>query len=123
MRTFFHWRAMSKRPEEYYPKINNLLNALSKYIQKKATSEPFDKIKMTRNPTRHLIKLIKIHKNQEKRLLNEKLRNLVGRWRKASSNINAKYLKTKIIFIIKANLEESQKKKSIIKIFDKMEIK
>ena len=26
MRAFFHWRAMSKKPEEYYPKINHLIN-------------------------------------------------------------------------------------------------
>ena len=50
MRAFFHWRAMSKRPEEYYPKINNLLNTLAKNIKKAAAEEPFDKIKNARNP-------------------------------------------------------------------------
>ena len=122
MRAFFHWRAMSKRPEEYYPRITNLLNSISKYIKKKATSEPFDKIKITRNPTRYLLKLIKINNNHEKRLLNGKLRNLLGRWRKASGNINVKNLRTKIIYNIKKNLEDSDKKKLLSKYLTKWKL-
>ena len=72
MRAFFHWRAMSKRPEEYYPKINNLLQVLTKNIKNAATEEPFDKIRNTRNPNRYLLKVIKNYKNQEKRALDGK---------------------------------------------------
>ena len=89
---------MSKRPEEYYPKINNLLNTLAKNIKKAAAEEPFDKIKNARNPNRYLTKLIKNYKNQENRNLNGKLRNLLGRWRKAIGDSYSKNLKnTEII--------------------------
>ena len=115
MRAFFHWRAMSKKPEEYYPRVNNLLNALEKYIKKKAVSEPFDLIKITRNPTRHLLKLVKNYDNQEKRLLDGKLRNLLGRWRKAASDTGAKDLKARILYNIKVYLDEAQKKKLLSK--------
>ena len=119
MRAFFHWRALSKRPEEYYPKMNNLLNSIKKYIKKKATGDPFDKIKISINPTRYLLKVLKINNNQGKRLLEGKLRNLLGRWRKATSDNNAKDLKTKIIYNIKVNLEESFKKKLLSKYLTK----
>ena len=122
MRAFFHWRAMSKKPEEYYPRINNLLNSLAKYAKKKATSEPFDLIKISRNPTRHLMKLIKNYDNQEKRLLNGKLRNLLGRWRKAASDTNAKDLKARILYNIKVYLDELQKKKLLSKYLTKWKL-
>ena len=69
---------MSKRPEEYYPKINNLIKVLSKNIKKCATEEPFVRIRNTRNPDRYLQKIIKKYKNQEKRALYGKLRNFWG---------------------------------------------
>ena len=115
MRAFFHWRAMSKRPEEYYPKINNLLNTLAKNIKKAASDEPFDKIKNARNPERYLLKVIKNYKNQENRLLNGKLRNLLGRWRKAIGDSNTKNLKTKIIYKLKAFLDDGNRKKLLSK--------
>ena len=59
MKAFFHWRAMSKKPEEYYPKINNLLNTIAKNVKKNATKEPFDKIRNSINPNRYLNKLLK----------------------------------------------------------------
>ena len=115
MRAFFHWRAMSKRPEEYYPKINNLLNTLAKNIKKAASEEPFDKIKNTRNPNRYLTKLIKNYKNQENRNLNGKLRNLLGRWRKSIGDSYSKDLKTKIIYKLKAYLDDGNRKKLLSK--------
>ena len=115
MRAFFHWRAMSKRPEEYYPKINNLLNTLAKNIKKSATEEPFDKILNTRNPNRYLNKLIKNYKNQENRNINGKLRNLLGRWRKAIGNSYSKDLKAKIIYNLRAYLDDGQRKKLLSK--------
>ena len=115
MRAFFHWRAMSKRPEEYYPKINNLINTIAKNVKKSATEEPFDKIKNTRNPNRYLNKLIKNYKNQEKRNLDGKLRNLLGRWRKAIGDSNTKSLKTKILYKLKTFLDDGQRKKLLAK--------
>ena len=119
IKAFFHWKSMTKKPEEYYPKINNLLNSITKYIKKKVTEEPFDKIKMTVNPTRYLLNIIKNYDNQEQRLLNGKLRNLLGRWRKASSDIHGKNLKARLIYNIKTNLDESQKKKLLLKYLTK----
>ena len=115
MRAFFHWRAMSKRPEEYYPRINNLLNIIAKNIKKSATEEPFDKIRNTRNPNRYLTKLIKIYKNQENRSLDGKLRNLLGRWRKAIIDNKSKTLKTKILIQLKSYLDDGNKKKLLSK--------
>ena len=115
MRAFFHWRAMSKRPEEYYPKINNLLKVISKSIKNAASEEPFDKIRNTRNPERYLLKVIKNYKNQEKRALDGKLRNLLGRWRKAIGDSNSKDLKTKIIYKLKLFLDDGQRKKLLSK--------
>ena len=119
MRAFFHWRAMSKRPEDYYPKMKNLLDSIKKYIKNKTTREPFDKIKISINPTRYLLKVLKNNNNQQKRLLEGKLRNLLGRWRKAAGDINIKDLKTKIIYNIKVNLEDSQRKKLLSKYLTK----
>ena len=115
MRAFFHWRAMSKRPEEYYPKINNLLNVLSKNIKKAATDEPFDKIRNSKNPYRYLQKIIKNYKNQEKRALDGKLRNLLGRWRKAIGDTKTKTLKTKIIYKLREYLDDGNRKKLLSK--------
>jgi hypothetical protein len=119
MRAFYHWKSMIKKPDEYYPNVNNLLNSISKYITKKATNQPFSKIKMTRNPTRRLLNVFKNYKNQEKRLLDGKLRNLLGRWRSASNVIKSKNLKTKIIFNIKTYLDESKKKRLLLKYLTK----
>ena len=106
---------MSKRPEEYYPKINNLIKVLSKNIKNCATEEPFDRIRNTRNPDRYLQKIIKKYKNKEKRAMDGKLPNLLGRGRKAIGDSNAKTLKTKIIFKIREYLDDSQRKKLLSK--------
>ena len=55
---------------------------MTKYAKKKLCDQPFDLIKITRNCHRILKKIVKNYENQEKRLLNGKLRNLFGRWRK-----------------------------------------
>ena len=115
MRAFFHWRAMSKRPEEYYPRINNLLQTIAKNVKKSATEEPFDKIRITRNPNRYLTKIIKNYKNQEKRVLDGKLRNILGRWRRAIGQHNTKNLKTKIIYKLKTYLDDGNRKKLLAK--------
>ena len=119
IKTFFHWKAMSRKPEEYYPRINNLINTIKRYIKKKASSEPFDKIKKSINPTRYLLKLIKNRKNQDSRLLTQKLRNILGRWRKSVVDNNSTNLKTKIMYNIKLNIKESEKKKLLSKYFTK----
>jgi len=101
MKAFFHWRAMSKKPEEYYPRMNNLLNTIAENIKKNISREPFNKIKNSKNPKRYLDKILKNYKNQEKRLLNGKMRNLFGRWRKKIVDKNAKKLKTRMIYNLK----------------------
>ena len=117
IRAFYRWKVMTKKPDEYYPKVNNLLNSLKKYVTKRAVSSPFDQIKITRNPTRYLLKILKNYKNQENRILNGKLRNIIGRWRSGTNDNNTKNLKTKILYNIKIYLDESQKKKLLSKYF------
>ena len=110
---------MSKKPEEYYQKINNLLNSIKKFVQKQATKDPFDKIKASKNPERYLLKLLKNRKNQDNRLLDGKLRNLMGRWRKITTDDNATDLKAKILYNLKIYLDESNKKKILSKYLTK----
>ena len=119
MKAFFHWRAMSKKPEEYYPRINNLLNTIAKIIKKNISREPFEKIYNTINPKRYLQKILKSYQNQEKRLLNGKLRNLLGRWRKNVMDKNAKVLKTRLLYNLKIYLNENDKKKLLSKYLTK----
>ena len=119
IKAFFWWRAMSKKPEEYYPRLNNLLNILAKNIKKSGTKEPFDKIKDSRNPERYLLKVINNYKNQEKRRLNNLFISLFGRWKKAISDSNIKDLKTKIIYNFKFYQNEGQKKKLLSKYLTK----
>ena len=119
MKAFYHWKAMSKKPDEYYPRMNNLLNLIKNYITKNATYEPFEKIKMSKNPERYLLKVLKNIKNQENRTLNGKLRNLFGRWRKLAMDGIADDLKTKILYNLKVYLDEKQKKKLLAKYFTK----
>ena len=82
MKAFFRWKNMCRKPEEYYPKITQGFNILTKYTKKQLCNEPFDRIAISRNFERPLTKIFKSYKNQEKRLLNGKMRNLLGRWRK-----------------------------------------
>ena len=119
MSAFFHWRAMSKKDEEYYPKINNLLNTIAKNVKNNAVKEPFDKIRNSHNPTRYLQKLLKNYKNQEQRALRDKMRNLLGRWRKNTVDENAKKLKTRMLYNLKVYLNENDKKKLLSKYFTK----
>ena len=102
---------MSKKDEEYYPKINNLLNTIAKNIKNNAVKEPLDKIRNTINPTRHLNKLLKNYKNQEQRKLQDKMRNLLQRWRKNLLDEDAKKLNTRMKKKKKIYLNENDKKK------------
>ena len=122
IRAFYHWRAMSKKPEEYYPKINNLLNSIKNYVTKRASNEPFGKIKNSRNPTSNLLKIMNIRNKQEKTLLIGKLGNLLGRWRSVSIDTFAKKLKTRILYNIKIYLDESEKKKLLSKYLTKWQL-
>ena len=119
IKAFFYWRALSKKDEEYYPKINNLLTTIAKNIKKNAVKEPFDNIKNSRNPTRYLKKILKNYKNQEQRILKDKMRNLLGRWRKNNQSKNAKLLKTRMLYNLKIYLNENEKKKLLSKYFTK----
>ena len=116
---FFHWRVMSKKDEEYYPKINNLLNTIAKNVKNNAVKEPLDKIKNSINPTRYLQKVLKNYKNQEQRALRDKMRNLLGRWRKNLVDNKEKILKTRMLYNLKIYLNEKDKKKLLSKYFTK----
>ena len=63
---------------QYYPKIIPVFNILIKY--KKIYEYPFELISIRRNFLRLLNKLFRGVRNEDKRLLNEKLLNLFERW-------------------------------------------
>ena len=117
IKAFFYWRAMTRKDEEYYPKMNHLLDTISKVIKQNVSKEAFDKINNNRNPNRFLHKLLKNYKNQEKRFLKDKMRNLLGRWRKNIQNKNAKLLKTRMLYNLKLYLNENKKMKLLSKYF------
>jgi hypothetical protein len=62
LKSFFKWKNMARNPEDYYPKITNLLDKLTKNIKQKQLKEPFDKIKQARNYTRKGLSLLKNYK-------------------------------------------------------------
>ena len=64
---------------QYYPKIIPVFNILIKY-NKKIYEYPFELISIRRNFLRLLNKLFRGVRNEDKRLLNEKLLNLFERW-------------------------------------------
>ena len=122
MKAFFRWRIMCKKPEEYYPRINNALNILAHKIKKDNCDEPFKKIQFTRNFTRPMTKLFKNYKNQQNRLLNGKMRNLFQRWRKRISDYNVKITKTNLIYRTKANIDKNMKGKLLAKYFTRWKL-
>ena len=122
MKAFFKWKIMCKKPEEYYPKINSGFNILSHYFKKNLCDEPLSKIKYHRNFTRPLKKILKNYKNQRDRLLNGKLRNLFGRWRKLIGDKNIKELKTNIIYKTKNYLDNNMKIKLLSKYFTRWKL-
>ena len=122
MKAFFRWKNMCRKPEEYYPKITRGFNILTKYSKKQLCQEPFDLISITRNFERPLTKILKNIKNQEQRLLNGKLRNLFGRWRKKIGDKNIKELKTNLIYKTKNNLENNLRIKTLAKYFTRWKL-
>ena len=122
MKAFFKWRALCRKPEEYYPKITQGFSLLRNYFKKNLCDEPFSRIFYHRNFTRPLNRILKNYKNQEKRLLNGKLRNLLGRWRKLIGNENIKDLKTNIIYKTKNYLNNNMKLKLLSKYFTRWKL-
>jgi len=122
MKAFFRWKNMCRKPEEYYPKITRGFNLLSKYSKKQLCQEPFELISIHRNFQRPLTKIFKSIQNQEKRLLNGKLRNLFGRWRKKIGDKNIKDLKTNLIYKTKNNLENNLRIKTLAKYFTRWKL-
>ena len=122
MKAFFKWKNMCRKPEEYYPKITRGFNLLTKYSIKNLCQKPFDLIYINRNFERPLTKIFKNIKNQEKRLLNGKLRNLFGRWRKKIGDKNIKELKTNLIYKTKNNLENNLRIKTLAKYFTRWKL-
>ena len=122
MKAFFRWKVLCRKPGEYYPKITRGFNLINKYSKKKLCEEPFDLIYIYRNLERPLKKIIKNYENQEERLLNGKLRNLFGRWRKIINDENIKDLKGNILFKTKINLENHLRLKTLAKYFTRWKI-
>ena len=122
MKAFFRWKNMCRKPDEYYPKITRGFNILTKYSKKQLCQKPFELIYINRNFERPLQKIFKNIKNQEKRILNGKLRNLFGRWRKKIGDKNIKELKTNIIYKTKNNLENNLRIKTLAKYFTRWKL-
>ena len=122
MKAFFKWKILCRKPDEYYPKITKGLDLLTKHFKKNLCDEPFSKISYYRNFSRPLNKIIKNYKNQEDRLLNGKLRNLFGRWRKMIGDENVKDLKTNIIYKTKNYLKNNMKTKLLSKYFTRWKL-
>ena len=122
MKAFFRWRTLCRKPDEYYPKITRGFDILTKYSKRKLCEEPFDLISISRNFDRPLKKILKNYENQEKRLLNGKLRNLFGRWRKKIGDKNIKNLKTNLIYKTKNNLEHHLRIKTLAKYFTRWKL-
>ena len=122
MKAFFKWKIMCKKPEEYYPKINQGFNILSHYFKKNLCDEPFSQIKYHRDFTRPLKRILKNYQNQKDRLMNGKLRNLFGRWRKLVGDKNIKELKTNIIYKTKNYLDNNMKTKLLSKYFTRWKL-
>ena len=122
MKAFFRWRVLCRKPDEYYPKITRGFDLMTKYSKKHLCKDPFDLIYIFRNFERALKKIIKNYENQEKRLLNGKLRNLFGRWRKKINDSHIKDLKGNILFKTKNNLENSLRIKLLAKYFTRWKL-
>ena len=122
MKAFFKWKILCRKPDEYYPRITNGLDLLTKYFKKNLCDEPFSKISYYRNFSRPLNKILKNYKNQKDRLLNGKLRNLFGRWRKLIGDENVKDLKTNIIYKTKNYLNNNMKIKLLSKYFTRWKL-
>ena len=122
MKAFFKWKILCRKPEEYYPKIRKGFNLLSHYFKNNLCDEPFSRIYYHRNFTRPLHKIIKNYKNQENHLLNGKLRNIFGRWRKIIGEKNIKNLKTNIIYKTKNYLKNNYKTKLLSKYFTRWKL-
>ena len=122
MKAFFRWRIMCKKPEEYYPRINNALEILTHKIKRDNCDEPFKKIQFTRNFTRPLNKIIKNYRNQYNRLLDGKMRNLFQRWRNRINDYNIKITKTNLIYRTKANIDKNMKGKLLAKYFTRWKL-
>ena len=117
MKAFFRWRVLCRKPGEYYPKITRGFDFLTKYAKKQLCRDPFDLIYMHRNFDRKLKKILKNYENRQKKLLNGKLRNLFGRWRKKANDKNIKDLKGNILFRTKINLDKNFRLKLLTKYF------
>ena len=122
MKAFFRWKIICRKPDEYYPRITRGFDLMSKYTKKQLCDDSFGLIRIHRSFDRILKKIIKNYENQEKRLLNGKLRNLFGRWRKKINDKNIKDLKGNFLFKTKMNLEKNQRIKTLAKYFTRWKI-
>ena len=122
MKAFFKWKILCRKPEEYYPKITQGINLLTHHFKKNLCDEPFSKISYHRNFSRPLNRILKNYRNQEDRLLNGKLRNIFGRWRKLIGEENIKDLKTNIIYKTKTYLKNNMKIKLLSKYFTRWKL-
>jgi hypothetical protein len=122
MKAFFRWKIICRKPDEYYPRITRGFDLMSKYAKKQLCDDAFGLIRIHRSFDRILKKIIKNYENQEKRLLNGKLRNLFGRWRKKINDKNIKNLKGNFLFKTKMTLEKNQRIKTLAKYFTRWKL-
>ena len=122
MKAFFRWKIICRKPDEYYPRITRGFDLMSKYAKKQLCDDAFGLIRIHRSFDRILKKIIKNYENQEKRILNGKLRNIFGRWRKKINDKNIKNLKGNILFKTKKNLEKSYNLKLLSKYFTRWKL-
>ena len=122
MKAFFRWKIICRKPDEYYPRITRGFDLMSKYAKKQLCDDAFGLIRIHRSFDRILKKIIKNYENQEKRLLNGKLRNLFGRWRKKINDKNIKDLKGNFLFKTKMTLEKNQRIKTLAKYFTRWKL-
>jgi hypothetical protein len=122
LKSFFKWKNMARNPEDYYPKITNLLDKLTKNIKQKQLKEPFDKIKQARNYTRKGLSLLKNYKKLTDRYNKDHLKNRLNKWRDTVRKGDIHQLKTNIIFRTKNNLAQNKRTQTLSKYFTKWKV-
>ncbi len=122
IKAFYKWKAETRKPEEYYPKINKGLNLLKKFAIKNNCSDSFNKIKLSKNYERKFKPILRNLKKNQKNNNKDLLRNYFYRWRGKIQNKSINELKSNYIFNLKKNFEQNRKKNILSKYFTKWKI-
>ena len=122
IKAFYKWKAETRKPEEYYPKINQGLNLLKKFAIKNNCFESFNKIKNSKNYQRRFKPILRNLKKNQKNNNKDLLRNYFYRWRGKVQNKSINDLKSNYIFNLKKNFDRNRKKNILSKYFTKWKI-